>query len=181
MKKKKPIFWPVTLDDPLKAKKPPLSNQYIARGTAIRLYTSRAVGYSLKYDLRLFRHLSSFFAFPPAAIPHPSEGSGLWWPQRMLAMCRPFLSCEADPRGEKEQPSSPPSSAFLGYLPETQSAVSERYPPFSRRGGIPASSGFPLRFREGTCGCWAFRLTHLWSRLRCPLSGEGYLSAYPAG
>ena len=39
-------------------------------------------------------------------IPHPFLGSGLWWPQRMIAICRPSLSWEADLRGEKEQPSS---------------------------------------------------------------------------
>ena len=46
--------------------------------------------------------------------------------------------------------------AFMTFQ-ETQSAVSERYPPCSRRGGIPASSGFPPRFLEGTCGCWKVR------------------------
>ena len=82
-----------------------------------------------------------FFSFsPPAAIPHPSVGSGLWCLQHRLAMYPPSLSWQTDPRGEKEQTSSLPLSAFLGHLPETQSAVYERYPFFSRRGEIPASS-----------------------------------------
>ena len=91
----------------------------------------------------------SFSSFPPAAIPHPFVKSCLCWPQRKWVICRPSLSWEADSRGEKEQPSSPPLSAFSGYLSETQSAASGRYPPFSRRGGIPPSSGFPPRFLEG--------------------------------
>ena len=49
---------------------------------------------------------------------HPSVGSDLRWPQRKWAMYCPSLSWQSDPRGEKEHPSSPPSSAFLGYLPK---------------------------------------------------------------
>ena len=37
-------------------------------------------------------------------------------------MCRPFLFWEADPVGEKEQPSPLPLSAFLEYLTETSVA-----------------------------------------------------------
>ena len=42
------IYLPFLLGIPVKTKKTPLSNQHSARGTAFRLWTSRAVGSSLK-------------------------------------------------------------------------------------------------------------------------------------
>ena len=50
---------------PVKTKKPPLSNQYTARGTAFRLQTSRVVGFSLKSRATLPSSVRP--ALPPAA------------------------------------------------------------------------------------------------------------------
>ena len=69
--------------------------------------------------LLLIKFFFPFSSFPSASIPHPSVGSGLWWPQRKWTMCFPSLSWESDPQGEKAQPSSPPLAAFLGYVYET--------------------------------------------------------------
>ena len=53
---------------PVKTKKPPLTNQYTARGTAFRLSTSRAVGSSLKSRTNL---PSSVRPGPPSAGTRP--------------------------------------------------------------------------------------------------------------
>ena len=96
-----------------------------------------------------------FSSFPPAAIPHPFVGSGLWRPQPKWTTCCPSLSWEADPWVEKEQPSFPPLSDLLGYLPETQSAVYGRYPSFF--------GYISLRFLQLTLKFKTIHHTHTWS------------------
>ena len=72
----------------------------------------------------------------------------------MLAMCRPSLSYEADPRGEKEQPSSPPLSTFFEYLSVTPKArllkVSEDAPTIlEKMQEAPSSRRLQLRYLAG--------------------------------
>ena len=82
----------------------------------------------------LFFLLINFY-FPPAAIPHPSVGSVLWWPQHKWAMCCPFLPWGPDLQGEKTQPSSPLCHLFWGISQRSR----------SRKGWLLIPHGTPPR------------------------------------